>query len=498
MGTQAEQGPLNLDPGFVAAVRERLDAAGFDEAGVLGRLQTPDSVRVDEKSLPRLLRLTAEGTPLDVFIELFLLGTSVPSDAAARAVAPTPLADWCDGGLLAEAAGAVTAPLRMAPQQGFRVVFDPPVNRVAGPPAPDRVPGPGRITMDLLHATVRRPVGRVLDLGTGPGVQGLACSRHAEQVVSTDVNPRALNLAAFNAALNGVEHLEVREGSLFDPVAGERFDLVVVNPPFAISPDSRFVYRDGGTEGDGFVRGLVAEVGAYLEAGGLCQMTAQWAQLRGQPWPERLAGWVEGTGCDAWVIELASQRPEVYAANWIRESERLDEEAYRARWEEWMAYFDAAGIESISTGLITLRRASERPNRFWTLGGVDGLDGSAGGAIERGLAARDRLHGQAPADLARSLRPRIAPGVRLDTVNESDGGGWRTRVGILRQTRGLQAGAELDPSVAQLVGLCDGARSLSDLAAAVTGAEGDALRTAAESLVPVVVGLIERGFLELD
>ena len=45
-------------------------------------------------------------------------------------------------------------------------------------------------------------------------------------------------MTRLNAALNEVE-VDVRDGSFFEPVAGERFDLIATNPPFVISPGDR-------------------------------------------------------------------------------------------------------------------------------------------------------------------------------------------------------------------------------------------------------------------
>ena len=76
---------------------------------------------------------------------------------------------------------------------------------------------PRRPPLALL--TVRDRVGSALDLGTGCGVQALHLAGHADQVVATDVNERALRLTRFNAALNGVE-IDARAGSIFEPVRG--------------------------------------------------------------------------------------------------------------------------------------------------------------------------------------------------------------------------------------------------------------------------------------
>src|SRR5699024_5598023 len=123
----------------------------------------------------------------------------------------------------------------------------------------DHVLGIGGASLTLAQLTVRTDVARVLDPGTGCGIQALHAARHSGEVVATDVSRRALDFADFNARLAGVG-LDLREGSLFEPVADERFDLVVSNPPFVITPAAAYAaglpvmsYRDAAREGDGLV-----------------------------------------------------------------------------------------------------------------------------------------------------------------------------------------------------------------------------------------------------
>jgi release factor glutamine methyltransferase len=74
----------------------------------------------------------------------------------------------------------------------------------------------------------------VLDLGTGSGICAIRAAAHARRVIAVDLNPAAVRCAALNALLNHFEQgIEVRHGDLFAPVSGERFDLVLFNPPFA-------------------------------------------------------------------------------------------------------------------------------------------------------------------------------------------------------------------------------------------------------------------------
>jgi HemK-related putative methylase len=90
----------------------------------------------------------------------------------------------------------------------------------------------------LARALARLPLAdladlTVLDLGTGSGVGAVFAARRGASVVAVDINPEAARCARINALLNQVdERVEVRQGDLFAPVQGRRFDLVLFNPPF--------------------------------------------------------------------------------------------------------------------------------------------------------------------------------------------------------------------------------------------------------------------------
>jgi release factor glutamine methyltransferase len=108
---------------------------------------------------------------------------------------------------------------------------------------------------------------RVLDMGTGSGVCAVRAARYARSVVAVDINPAAVRCATLNALLNGVEsRLEVRHGDLFAPVAAERFDLILFNPPFmrgAPRDDRERAWRCPGV-----AERFAADLPAHLTAGG--------------------------------------------------------------------------------------------------------------------------------------------------------------------------------------------------------------------------------------
>jgi hypothetical protein len=313
-------------------------------------------------------------------------------------------------------------------------------------------------------------------------------------VVATDVNPRALAVAAFNAALNGIGNIALRRGSLFEPVASEAFDLVVANPPFAIGPNQELAFRDGGFPADGFVERIVREAPSHLQSGGYCQLTAHWAQFQGDDWRRRLAQWVEGRGCDAWVLRLKTVSPETYAAGWITEIEQPEPELYARRWEEWVSYLERERIEAIGNGLVSLRRRSSGGGQLWVLDDLEELDGEAGAAIAEGFAVRELLLGTSDEALL-EMALHIGPGVRLESASISSGEGWEVEDAVLRRRRGLHFSVSVDGAMANLVGRSDGIRTLG----ALTGELADRLRIdrsrLLSSLLPLVRGLMERGFL---
>jgi len=152
----------------------------------------------------------------------------------------------CSAGLLRPArlaglTGLIARGMRLAARVSGRDRYDDfRLERVAGTPIlvipsvfNPKVLRTGAFLAAHLDAHTVPPEAQVLDMGTGSGVCALFAARHARRVVAVDLNPAACRCALLNARLNQLEErLEVRHGDLFAPVAGERFDLVLFNPPF--------------------------------------------------------------------------------------------------------------------------------------------------------------------------------------------------------------------------------------------------------------------------
>jgi len=79
----------------------------------------------------------------------------------------------------------------------------------------------------------------ILDLGTGSGAVALAIAseRPRAQITAVDISPPALGVATRNATSLGLSRIQWRLGSWFDAVPGERFDMIVANPPYVAAHD---------------------------------------------------------------------------------------------------------------------------------------------------------------------------------------------------------------------------------------------------------------------
>ena len=214
--------------------RRVLLEAEFSESRIAARLGSTEPGARFEDCLPQWLWRCRNGDPLSLLIRLFVLGQPVSLREAALAVSPMTVEDWEGMGLLHRARGQVSACVELTPKPGF--VFASDFGFADRPPAADYVLGVTPSASLVNRCMIRRPVERGLDLGTGSGFLALHMQAHCARVMALDLNVRACAFARFNAAFNGVDGVEFRHSDRFSAVPGERFDQIVGNLPFVISP----------------------------------------------------------------------------------------------------------------------------------------------------------------------------------------------------------------------------------------------------------------------
>jgi predicted RNA methylase len=345
----------------------------------------------------------------------------------------------------------------------------------------------------LARFAVRRHSRATLDLGTGSGILSLGAAGHSDLVVATDVNPRVPSFVAFNARLNGIDNIEMLMGDGFQPVAGHKFDLILSNPPFFITPKLDYLFCDNSMELDQLCRRLVQEAPAYLNEGGYMQMLCEWAQVSGQPWEERIAEWLEGTGCDAWVMKGLTQYPEEYAQHRFRETTQdtgRDQELY----DGYMAYYRDRGVEAIHDGLIVMRR---RSGENWVR--IEEVpktpNGDLGELVLSTFAAHDLLLEIETDEKLLAIRPKLAGHVRLEQVCDQAGDRWHAESLTLRLTRGFPFHWTVQPLVAEFLASCDGTRTAEQAIQAFAVSANAPFDTVRRECLEVIRKLIERGFV---
>jgi methylase of polypeptide subunit release factors len=300
------------------------------------------------------------------------------------------------------------------------------------------------------------------------------------------VNERALEFAAFNAALNGAANVELRRGSFFEPVGGERFGLAVCNPPYVISPETSYVFRDSGLEGDTVSRKVVRAVPAVLDQGAFASMLVSWAHAPGEDWSAALRGWVAGSGCDALLVHYGTQDPLTHASNWVR-TQPGDHDAAIGR---WLDYLERLGIEGIGYGAIVLRR---REGDNWVRAFALPTAGRrpAGDQIARLFETEDWLAGDP--ELLRE-RFTLSPAARVEQKVELRDGEWAVEQIEMRLDDGLDFSASIDPMLAHLLAALDG-RTLGEVAVALAEREGADPAEFARHADHAARGMYELGFL---
>jgi methylase of polypeptide subunit release factors len=438
--------------------------------------------------------LVADTSPPATVVRLLLLGDDVPVDEAAAAL---PLDDAEP--LLARDGQRVRAAYAVDPysdgSHDWWVVSDRTDARGA-PSRADHVLGVGHASTTLAGLTVRRPVARALDIGTGCGVQALHLSAHAQAVTATDVVDRALRLAATSFALSDVD-VELVPGDLVEPVADREFDLVVCNPPFVVGPSPRFAYRDADWsrvatgEADALSRRALRAAAAVLADGGVAQLLVNWLHVRDEDWRERVGSWVADLGVDALLLERGAQGITDYVETWLADAGETGDDARAEQWRTWLA---SRGVEAVGFGWVTLRRGSA-PHRVAVETVPQPVDQPLGDAVAGWLDRLDWLRTAGDEALLRA-RLRAADGVRLETSARPGDGGWRTAASRLVLGSGFRWSLECDEAVAAVVSGCDGSRPLADLLDVLVAATGVTRDDLAPAVCSSVRGLVDRGLLE--
>ncbi|KKO82992.1 methyltransferase [Corynebacterium otitidis] len=368
------------------------------------------------------------------------------------------------------------------------------------PAGREHVLGVGQASLSLAGSVPGSPAGRVLDLGAGSGVQALAQAAVAESVVATDVAERCLGFAAATLKANGVGNVELRLGSWFEPVAGERFDRIVANPPFVVGPpEVGHVYRDSGEGLDAATRIVAEGAPKHLSPGGSAHVIGSWAHVKGEPWQARVASWLPARGVAAWVLERDAVDPAAYVSTWLKD-ENVDPRSAEGerRSSAWLDYLDRQRVEAIGMGFIALKDIGDHASEVVAEELTQPLSGRLGDEVEEYFARAAWLRERSAEGLLDSrfrLRPRLA---REDVAlaDEEAGQGFARAALRLTRTDGPRFSHEVDEELAAiLAGLHPQGLSLGETASLYCAARGLDEGQVLGRLPGLIEGLVRHGLV---
>lgn len=535
--------PLSGNPGLLAALAADLEAAGYRHDGVVQAVgESAMDALSREQPVPARRALAVKErddalNPLSTLIRLFLLGGSVSAQRVEAALPTLGLAQATAIGLLEadpDEPAFLRASIDLRPHASdadaeLWVASDVGAHHRPGVLRKDHVLGIGQASLTLAAVTVRRPAARALDLGVGCGIQTFHLLSHCDHVTATDLSERALGFTRFNLLLNhealglDPQHLDARvsllQGSLIDPVAGQRFDLIVSNPPFVITPrragegeEDRFTYRDGGMAGDTLVATLWQQLPEVMAEGATAQMLANWeipaeqmldgasgsdpvAGTRVPGWAQRPAEWT-AEGMECWVIQRDIETPELYAETWLRDSSEVrSPEAAERSYGAYLDDFASRDVGGIGLGMVWLRRPA--PGQPHGVGRVfeeitHAVAQPLGPTIGEAVWRQDAVAAVEPA----LLHLVAADDVTVET--HARPGEEHPQAILLRQGAGLRRVRLLSTAEAGIVSACDGELPLGSLVNAVVAlldATAPGSAPSAQELLESVTGLLQDGFL---
>ncbi len=391
----------------------------------------------------------------NVFKMLFARHLSVDTELARTVFQPMDINSLIEIGLLSrDGQGGIKARFQAQPYKGLIFFSD----FVEWEDAPDFVLSIGLAAHYLALLTIRRETESALDLGCGCGIHALLAAQHSSSVIATDINPRALALTRLNASLNSFRNIETLEGGYLDPLEDRRFDLIVGNLPYVITPSWQFMYRDTDRVGDAGIYQWLDGMPAHLNEGGFAQILINWIHSDMENWSEPMRQALDKRGVDAWLIQNENKTPAEYSDSWIDHRVRRNTPNFRRTRQTWIEWFKAHNIAHIALGALTLRRRSPqsgRTNWFEAAEVKSTLRDTASEQYQRLFAARDWL--EACDDPKTLLHARLHQFEMESSVNSLSGNI------IGRSAKGLRLENEIHQITAAILESLDGKKALQTL-----------------------------------
>jgi SAM-dependent methyltransferase len=470
-----------------ATLRQMLADAGYEQSAICRRA---DVSRLDQilTSTTRAANAPPLENTLDALTCLLLEGRSLPACLAGELLPsglPGLLAEF---GLLVESQGEWNCPIALYPSEGLYVISDR-ANDAADSVYP-AIEGNSRRFLDVIP---RDKCGTLLDLCTGTGIAGLVAARDfATSVFACDLGERATRFAEFNRRLNGLANVKFEQGNLYEPYAGRMFDCIVSHPPHVPVLKPKYLFSDGGDDGEQAGKQIVRDLASHLSPGGQLCLLTMGLDTKDGPFEQRARTWL-GDAQREFDIALVA-REVVDPVDFITRSV-MRGSTELSQVDQWQALFRSRGAISLVYGTLLIVRKTERRTPFTVR--RRSLETTHRRTEMDWLLRWERAAANGTATkMVLDSRLAAAPGSTLRVMNQLKDGDWEPAEYILQVDHPFRVECRTQPWIVQLLGLCNGAKTGREQLKMLIAGGLVARGTSPEQFAQALVLLISEGFIQ--
>lgn len=477
----------------LATLRNLLDGSGYTEAEICRRFGIPSLEQFEIEANPE--QVTEANDAAGTLVRLFIEGKSLPLASVIRCLGRSGVQCLGDLQLIQEyQAGEIISTIALYPSVGVYVGSDRWGRAEGGP-----FYGGSDIVYPAMVANAQRflrhipsePCDTFLDLCAGTGVAALHASKNfAHHAFAFDIAERSTAFAEWNRRLNCIPNMTCATGDLFEPARESRFDRIVAHPPYVPVLQPRYVYHDGGEDGEQIIRRIIAGVPGYLQPGGLYYQLAMVSDREDQPFETRVRQWLgdEANDFDVAVFPLNSLDPEDYAVRVVLHSANAPDDL-----QEFKHLFRELRIRQMIYAVLLVQRRSE-PRDVFT---IRRQANSRTGIIPMLHALEQQTQMQRPGAVDRLLHSRLLAnkGTAMRVQHHLTGGAWEPDEVFLHTQEPFSMEARVDPWAVSLLAMSDGNRTLTEVLTELENAELLPAGTPPDVFARAVSALISGGFL---
>jgi SAM-dependent methyltransferase len=345
----------------------------------------------------------------------------------------------------------VFATVLIFPYSGILTAYDrhcTPRGESITPPADAVYPAMFENTLSFVARLPQSSCNAMLDIGTGTGIAALVSAGAARHVWATDITARSACFAELNRRLNGIENITVLEGDMYEPVTGLTFDRIVTHPPYVPGKISKFIFREGGEDGEQIFRRAIEGLPQHLRPGGRFYSMLMASDREGETFEQRIRKWLAGRA-DEFDILVAYEmlKPAGEYLDRILGIRDAEKEYWRDLWAR-------NGTTAVIYGSVVIERhASARPPaaaRVQTGGGLDAK------ALDTLMDWETAGSAEASMHMVLSCRPVLSPKCEMTVTHRVRDGKFVPEEFVLEVRGSFPTRGKTPPWMARAVAGCDG------------------------------------------